>query len=333
MSISMEGHKILSFYQDAKKLIKGEMVIPRFISLWITTSCDLSCSYCYFSNKNKEKKFANTKKVYKFIDEIANLGVESLELSGGGEPTLHPDCFDIIKYACSKGLKVGLLTNGLKFNFEKMMFLSYIRFGIDSTTPQQFNKIKGGNIARFDNLIRNITKLVNYRGSNKTPHIGMKFMLNNQNYTCIEGMISLALRSGVDYCHFKGTHSDENKLSQPQILDVNTLLCRKKLAYPDFVFGGVTKCIARTKCFMAPIHAVVTPSGDVLNCCYFYEKDKVIGNVFTSSFKDIWFNLHHNDILSSIQISDCAKIDCRFSYYNSEMKEVLEQNKYDISFI
>ena len=59
----------------------------------------------------------------------------------------------------------------------------------------------------------------------------------------------------------------------------------------------------------------------------------MIGNVFTSSFKDVWFNSRHTDVLNSILLSDCAKIDCRFAYYNTEMKEVLEQNKYDISFI
>lgn len=329
----MKGHKILSFYQDAKKLIKGEMVIPRFISLWLTTSCDLSCSYCFFNDKNKEKKFADTNKVKKFIDEIVDLGVESLELSGGGEPTIHPDCFDIIEYAHKKGLKVGLLTNGFKFDFERMLLLSYVRFGIDSITPKQFNYIKGGTNNRFDILLYNIRKLLSLRKDVEFPHIGMKFMVNQQNFTCIDGMVSLSFSTGVDYCHFKGTHSDKNKLTDLQILGVNLNIAKKKETYPDFVFGSVLKCNAKTKCFMAPIHAVVTPFGDVLNCCYFYSSDKVIGNAFNSNFEDIWFSEHHRNVLNSTQISDCNKVDCRFSYYNNEMKEVLEQNKYDISFI
>lgn len=687
MSVSIEGHKILSFYQDAKKLIKGELVIPRFVSMWLTTSCDLSCSYCFFNDKNKEKKFADTNKVKKFIDEISSLGVESLELclhpdvsvrvkggvkracevlvgdevlthlgrfkkvektfsfphrgdvvglrtfldnrlvrmtndhkvlavrggrclyekrhfshcrfncsysgckrkyldfslqwieagdlkvgdylvyprltdrsfsnvsedemeffgryisdgclvgsgraikicfgdherlvgeallilgeklyglkgkikkgerrsfyiqfcstvlakkfkelfgngainkkfpekflsfpeghlialykglnggdgwkycnrvgyttvsyhlaalikellirlnklpslavypprlggviagkrvvgrhpifevvysdnvkghsswmdenfvyssikevvkenyvgplfdirvaedhsyvangfvvsnSGGGEPTLHPDCFDIIEYAHKKGLKVGLLTNGCKFNFDKMMNLSYVRFGIDSTTSKQFNHIKGGTNNRFDILLYNIKKLLSFRKDNEFPYIGMKFMINQQNYTCIDSMVSLSFSMGVDYCHFKGTHSDKYKLTDLQILGVNSKIAKNKETFPNFVFGSVSKCIATTKCFMAPIHAVVTPDGNILNCCYFYSNDKIIGNAFDTNFKDIWFSDRHKSILSSIPVADCSKVDCRFSYYNTEMKLVVENGKYNMSFI
>ena len=333
MSVSIEGHKILSFYNEGKKLIKGEMVIPRFISLWLTTSCDLSCSYCFFNDKNKEKKFADTDKVKKFIDEITNLGIESLELSGGGEGTLHPDCFNIIDYAHKKGLKVGLLTNGFKFDFERMMLLSYVRFGIDSTTSKQFNHIKGGTNNRFDILLYNIKKLLSFRKDNEFPYIGMKFMINQQNYTCIDSMVSLSFSMGVDYCHFKGTHSDKYKLTDLQIVGVNANIAKKKETFPNFIFGSVSKCIATTKCFIAPIHTVITPNGDILNCCYFYSQDKVLGNAFDTNFKDIWFSDRHKSILSSIPVADCAKVDCRFSYYNTEMKLVVENGKYNMSFI
>ena len=333
MAVSTEGNKILSFYQDAKKLIKGEMVIPRFVSLWLTTSCDLSCQYCFFSDKNKEKKFADTDKVKKFIDEISSLGVESLELSGGGEPTLHPDCFDIIDYAHKKGLKVGLLTNGFKFDLDKMMNLSYVRFGIDSTTPEQFNHIKGGTNDRFNILLDNIRKLLSFREDKEFPRIGMKFMINQQNYTYIDSMVSLSLSTGVDYCHFKGTHSDKYKLTYLQILVVNSKITKQKGVRPDFIFGSVSKCEATTKCFMAPIHTVITPNGDVLNCCYFYANDKIIGNAFDMNFKDVWFSDRHKSILDNISISDCSKVDCRFSHYNNEMKSILNNNKYNLSFI
>jgi len=38
--------KILSYYQDAKKLIKGGMILPRMISIWLTTNCNLKCGFC-----------------------------------------------------------------------------------------------------------------------------------------------------------------------------------------------------------------------------------------------------------------------------------------------
>ncbi len=46
------------------------------------------------------------------VDQFHALGVTGMELTGGGEPTLHPDFAKIVDYAVSKGLKVGVCTNG-----------------------------------------------------------------------------------------------------------------------------------------------------------------------------------------------------------------------------
>lgn len=330
--IGNQGNKIFSFYNDAKKLIKGELVTPRFISMWLTTTCDLSCSYCYFSNKNKERQFANTQKVKNFITEISRIGVESIEFSGGGEPTLHRDCYDIIEFAYNKGLKVGLLTNGLKFNYDKIMFLHYVRIGLDAHTPELYKQIKQGSELRFIDTVNNIKRLIKERKS-IYPRIGLKFMLNSVNYPYIFDMVDFAKSLNVDYCHFKGTHSDANQLTPFQIVAVQNSIVELQSKQSNFVYGSVIKNEAKIKCFMSPIHTVITPNGECLVCCYFYQPKYVIGNVFTDGFIKVWYDKKHLEIINSIQVSECAKIDCRWNYYNSEMKEIIENNKYDLSFI
>ena len=332
MSVSIEGNKILSFYNDAKKLIKGEMVVPRFVSMWLTTACQLSCSYCFFSNKNKEKVFANTYQVEKFITELSRIGVESIEFSGGGEPTLHKDCFNIIEYGSKKGLKVGLLTNGFKFDYNKINYLSYIRIGLDAHTPELYTKIKGGSKSNFNETVDNIKMLVNQR-KRLLPRIGIKFMLNSINVMYLNDMVEFAKSLGVDYCHFKSTHTDAYQLTNSQMSTVHTILTNLKNLSPNFVFGSVIRNKAKVKCFMSPIHTVITPNGDCLVCCYHYQSQYIIGNVFKDGFVKVWCNKKHRDIINSIQISDCSKVDCRFLFYNNEMKDVIENNKYDISFI
>jgi len=41
-----------------------------------------------------------------------------LRISGGGEPTLHPQFFELMKYAKDKGCKLGIITNGSKLDTE-----------------------------------------------------------------------------------------------------------------------------------------------------------------------------------------------------------------------
>ena len=46
-------------------------------------------------------------------------------------------------------------------------------------------------------------------------------------------------------------------------------------------------------CFLAPIHAVITSEGNLLNCCYANKPEQVIGNVLEEGFADVWFSEKH----------------------------------------
>jgi hypothetical protein len=46
------------------------------------------------------------------IDSFVELGATGMELTGGGEPTLHPEFGTVVNYAHQKGLKIGVVTNG-----------------------------------------------------------------------------------------------------------------------------------------------------------------------------------------------------------------------------
>lgn len=333
MSISNLGNKIFSYYNDAKKLIKSQMVVPRFISIWLTTTCQYKCSYCYFNEENKEKKFANTAKVKKFIDDISSIGVESLEFSGGGEPTLHPDFYEIAQYAYDKGLKVGLLSNGYKLQYSKMSFFSYIRIGLDAATSEVYTQLKGTTPELFDIVLAKVSKFIKDRDKQERPRIGLKFMINKTNSEYLRDMLKLALTSKVDYCHFKRTHNDKDSISEYRASRANKWLSEMKEMYPNFIYGGFSSELPTVKCFMSPIHTVVTPDGNALVCCYFTDENRTIGNVFDNDFLDVWNCERHQNIIDTISIKECQSVQCRWHKYNTEMYEVLKNQKYDLSFI
>lgn len=335
MSISYFGNKIISFYKDAQILHNGGIVIPRFVSQWLTTVCDLKCKYCYFSEENTQNtELVDTNSMYKFIDELVIQGVESLEFSGGGEPTLHKDCFNIAEYAYNSGLKVGLLTNGHSFDLDKLDCFTYVRVGLDSIDSKGYTDLKGGPEGRFDKTIGLIEDLISKR---KQTNIGVKFMINGLNYDKLNRMVDLAKGLKVDYCHFKGTHNDKfgltNNYSTKFIDELDTTLNILKERNPGFVFGSFQKLQATTKCFMSPIHTVITAKGDLLVCCYAYQDEYVIGNVFKDGFEQVWFSNRHKEIMDKLNIDFCNKVDCRWHKYNQEMLSVIHENKYNLSFI
>ena len=80
----------------------------------IIESCPNECKFCS-SNSCIDKKqtilLDDFKRVIDYF--ISEGGIEELSLSGG-EPFLHPDILEMVKYAKSCGIKTVIFTSGIK---------------------------------------------------------------------------------------------------------------------------------------------------------------------------------------------------------------------------
>jgi radical SAM protein with 4Fe4S-binding SPASM domain len=110
---------------------------PLHVDLELAAICNLNCPMCYtvtpeFKKEVKAKLMDYT--LYKkLIDECADGGVYSVRLSLRGEPFLHKNFVECIRYAKSKGIKeVSTLTNGTFLDEE--MFSNIMEAGIDWIT-------------------------------------------------------------------------------------------------------------------------------------------------------------------------------------------------------
>lgn len=79
--------------------------------LELSSHCNMACSYCYHSEKNKKSLpfslgYMSKGLAKKLIKEGADLGVHSIKFNARGEATLNPDYTEILTYArrLSKGL-------------------------------------------------------------------------------------------------------------------------------------------------------------------------------------------------------------------------------------
>jgi radical SAM protein with 4Fe4S-binding SPASM domain len=85
--------------------------------LELTYRCNLHCAHCYTDPYNSSGFFPrewSTEKVLRVIDEMADLGIVWLNLTGG-EIFMHPRFFEIYEYAYRKGFLLMLYTNGTLF--------------------------------------------------------------------------------------------------------------------------------------------------------------------------------------------------------------------------
>lgn len=338
-TISYGGDRILTFYKDAKRLRAGKAVIPRMISCWLTHICNLSCSYCLYteSHNEKYKDVVDTEKFLKFVDEIARLGIEGIEFGGGGEPTIHKDCFKIAKYAKDRGMQVGMLTNAARFDVPLALeSFRYIRLGVDAHNDELYQAVKGTKAGVFAKTEANCRELIEARNKAglKFPRIGVKHLIGRKNAGYLRQLVQWAESIGADYVHFKAEHNSPDSLEVGNVRDsYQTILEELKGEYPGFIKGDLGFLQGKFHCFMSPIHAVLDAHGNLNQCCYFTEQQDQIGNVFKHGFESIWFSDRHREVMANKTIEGCNKFDCRWHAYNAQAVDMLEGGSQDLSFI
>src|SRR5512147_1126727 len=83
--------------------------------------CNLSCTYC--NEYDDFSKPVPLEVMKQRIDDLHRLGTTIVTISGG-EPLLHPELDDLIKYIRSKGIITGMITNGYLLTAERIQRLN-----------------------------------------------------------------------------------------------------------------------------------------------------------------------------------------------------------------
>src|SRR3954469_5109956 len=88
------------------------MVAPTMGMVYPTYSCNMRCFGCVSNAENAKPANLDLKVFDRFLREFTDMGGESIEFSGGGEPTLHPKFQEMIAMIKFYGLQFGMITNG-----------------------------------------------------------------------------------------------------------------------------------------------------------------------------------------------------------------------------
>lgn len=119
---------------------------PISINLDLTSACNFSCPFCVDSKLINAGKSLTFEEVKKTIDTLHSHGLLSVILIGGGEPTLHKDFGEIVRYIKSKRLQIGIVTNGSRLEkieavVEELKEKDWIRISIDAAGEGVFKDL------------------------------------------------------------------------------------------------------------------------------------------------------------------------------------------------
>lgn len=237
--------------------------------------CNLRCSMCFQSDKalpvSKTTKvnFMAMDTFRKIVDECAQNAIPALKLSWRGEPTLHKDFLEMIKYAKSKGiLEVTTLTNGTLMSEDMCRGIVDARLdqlvvSIDGITKETYEKVRIG--ADYDKVLKNLNTLLAIRGRARKPFIRLQYTESDINrhetaqfYEYWNGKVD---EISISYCKEFGSPQKEDANSTPIHSYCCPQLFQRLIIMTD---GTVTVCAT-----------------DVMGSI-------AIGNVCETSIKDLW---------------------------------------------
>jgi len=316
-------------YLSQWELGHWETIPPITIELHPSNVCNHKCYYC-FAEKQKDGRLMTTEDAFKIINRLVALETKGLILSGGGEPTLHPDIDKIILYAKKKGLEIGLITNGsaLSKKLQEVILdcCTWVRFSFDSANPATYKKIRGVDMA--EKTYKNIHNLVMTRHDRKSKcTIGAQAVVTEHNVQDLHLTAIALMQTGVDYFQMRPL---ENETYSKEFYDEAIKgMEAAQAAAPDLhcIVSGKWKIVnphtdlkdrGYKACWCYPFIGAITVDGNIYICCHFVGiKQFCYGNMITDRTEDI---LQNRDIAgANIKLANCP-LACRGNQINIRLE-------------
>ena len=166
------------FFFEQVSLKKIETDYPPYLLIEPVSTCNLRCPFCFQTDKTFTKKpFMGTMKLDLFkniIDQANELGVGAITIASRGEPTLHKDLGEMLKYAKSKEniFEIKLNTNATKLTeglcnqiFESEV--NQVVISADHYEKKTFEELRKN--SNFETIVKNVKLLFETRKKFKNP--------------------------------------------------------------------------------------------------------------------------------------------------------------------
>jgi MoaA/NifB/PqqE/SkfB family radical SAM enzyme len=243
-------------------------ILPEIVQIESTNICNAKCVFCPRDEMHRKQGIMSFDLFTKVVDECAELGITHLRVHNYGEPFVDRKLVEKVRYAKQKGIQeVGMISNGslITEQVARGMIdagLDAINISVDASGKDVFESTRIG--LKYDKVIANIERLVRVRAESgkRRPKLILSFV--RQNNSADEQAFIEHWRKIADKIHITDLHNWGGTLHQTS--DVN---------YP---------------CYRPWLTFTVLWDGRVSLCCADFDGHTILGDMNTSTIKEIWNN-------------------------------------------
>ena len=326
---------------------RGRHQAPVHVQVIISDLCNQDCHFCAYrmtgnvSNQlfgrpddhgriNPNRKIP-TAKAKEILHDCAKMGVEAIQFTGGGEPTVHPDHLELFQLTADLGLSWSLVTNGTLMGHELQDALvesaSWVRVSLDSGTPESYASVRNTAASGFDKVIANLASLsAKKRGAGSSLEIGVGFVVTPENWHDVKLAAQAAKDARADNIRLSAMFSQDGEHPYDEIHEECAALCREAETLSDESFTVINRFGDRIQdlrlhspdydiCGYQHFTTYIGGDLSVYRCCNTaYNTRGLLGSLDGQSFFDLWFS---DDVIRSFTAFDprgCER--CQFNGIN-----------------
>jgi MoaA/NifB/PqqE/SkfB family radical SAM enzyme len=169
---------------------------PVHAELDLTDRCNVACYFCNQQDL-RTKESIPLPKLTDVIDELAENGLKSVRLSGGGDPLFHRDVLNVMDHLATRGVVIdNLTTNGVALTADVATRLVQnkareVIVSLNAADAADYSRMMRVKPALFDKVLENIRNLVAMRGESIHPSIVVQFLIDKKNVHRLVDMYEL----------------------------------------------------------------------------------------------------------------------------------------------
>jgi len=253
----------------------------------LTNRCPMRCVMCPRTNyMTREQGFMEFTLFKKITDELADANPsfqndKVVWLHHFGESLLHPEFDTFIKYAAEKGIRTGLSINPMMLS-EKISIallnsgLHILYLSLDGHNDESFSKIRG--VSNMYETSR--SNMINFLNMKKEHPCGMKIILSMIDFSLNEESIAAVKDEWESHNQIDGFLMKNYTTWDGAVQEIEDLA-------PDSLRER-SENNSEVTCRFPWENITVTWDGDVVPCCFDYNKKLILGNALKHSLSYIW---------------------------------------------
>jgi radical SAM protein with 4Fe4S-binding SPASM domain len=305
---------------NRKNKLKG----PEKVIISSTDKCNLNCKMCWRHDKkddpNKTKNELTFDEIKKIIIDAKKLDVKTIDLTGGGEPFLRKDIFDLIEMIKYYGFETTLTTNSTLLDKKKVetliqLGLDDICFSIETLDEETNDSLRGqGTTQKIIEVIKLFNQTKNELNK-KNPKLRLATVITNKNYKKLDSLVEFAIKNNIEAINFsvliewsscKDLSMEKVEWAESKNIfeDLDKKL-KKNNIYSNLssiIKHGLSSHSFPKFCYAPWEILFINSRGEVLPCCILASYYSiVIGNIRKNSLKEIWFGKKMEDFRNKIR--------------------------------